>query len=139
MITGFAIGVVSSLGMLLFVFALAQILKRGGGQKLRARTERITRHLQKAIAELMARADELDQDCRYLGQSTLPEVSQRIAKACGDLSLLQDAVKVIETRIESRNLKTAQEDLLLSLGAANKISLEINELREEIRLRRQSD
>ena len=127
MITGFAIGVVSSLGMLLFVFALAQILKRGGGQKLRARTERITRHLQKAIAELMARADELDQDCRYLGQSTLPEVSQRIAKACGDLSLLQDAVKVIETRIESRNLKTAQEDLLLSLGAANKISLEINE------------
>lgn len=139
MITGFAIGIASSLIMLLAVFAVAQKLKRGGGKGLLAKMKMTTKRLQEAVAELMARADELDQESKFLGAGvTRTDFSQRVAKACSELVLLQDAVKVIEDRIESQDLKSAKEDLVISLGVANKISYEINELREEIRLKRLS-
>jgi hypothetical protein len=138
MMTGLVIGVASSLFTLLVVFAVAQSLKRGGAKELRPRLTSMTRRLQQAVAELLARADDLDQDLRFMGGKTRPETSNRVAKACGDLALLQDAVKVIEDRIASQDLKKAQEDLIISLGVANKLSEEINDLREEIRLKRLS-
>jgi hypothetical protein len=136
MITGFAIGVASSFFMLLIAFAVAQNLKRGGAKELQL--ARMTERLQEGVAELIARADELDQDLKYMGSAARPELSERVAKACGDLVLVQDAVKVVQGRIASRNYKSAREDLLSALGIANKISCEINDLRERIRPKRLS-
>ena len=89
-----------------------------------------------ALSELMARADDADQESKYLGEKLNAEVSEKLSRICSELVLLGDAVRVIESRLESNEIGHAKRDLLISLGAAKKISREIHEVREEIRRKR---
>lgn len=131
MITGFAIGVASTVCALLLAYLIARFAR--DGRTVVPRMERASRRLQDAISELMARANEADQESKYISGGMSDELAQRLSKACSDLVLLADAVKVIDTRIARNELDNARKDLLISLGAANKISTEINDIRSEIR------
>lgn len=138
MMTGFLIGVLSSLALLLFGVVIIRLTRRDRTKDVVEKMERTTKRLQQALAELMSRADEIDQESKFIGESMSPSLSQRLSKVCSDLVVLGDAVKVIETRIEKLELDHAKKDLLISLGAASKISSEINEVRDEIRQKRLS-
>lgn len=135
MMTGFLIGVLSSLALLLFGVVIIRLTRRDRTKDVVEKMERTTKRLQQALAELMSRADEIDQESKFIGESMSPSLSQRLSKVCSDLVVLGDAVKVIETRIEKLELDHAKKDLLISLGAASKISSEINEVRDESTLR----
>ncbi len=136
MLEGFAIGVGACILFLLAVFLLRRSFKNGKTQI--GKMELSTKRLQSAISELMARANELDQESKFLGEAFRPELSSRLAKACEDLVLLGDALNLIEARISRQELDSARDDLLISLGAANKISAEIKQISEEIRHKRLS-
>lgn len=97
---------------------------------------RMSKRLQDALSELMARADDADQESKYLGDSLPALVSEKLSRVCSDLVVLGDAVKVIQSRLESNETDHAKKGLLISLGAAKKINREIDEIREEIRKRR---
>lgn len=129
-ISGFELGVASTMLVLLAATVCFCIVKKNGNSA--ARLILSTRRLQNLLTELMSKADELDQQSKYVNGGLHPELSQKLAKACEDLVLLGDAVKVIETRISQRELDLARKDLLISLGAADKISSEIQEIRSSI-------
>ena len=126
MITGFTLGVASSMILLLVIFVVAQNLKRSGGKNLLPKLEASTKRLQLATADLLARADEIDQESRFVAGGMRPEFSQRLAKACSDLVLLEDAVKVVEARIQTRELNLARQDLLSSLSVARSVRSSTN-------------
>ncbi len=136
MLTGFAIGVASCFVLLLSAFVLRRNSK--SDRNIVSKMEYSTKRLQQAISELLSRVNELDQESKFLKGGMRPELSQRLAKACEDLVLLGDAVNLVETKISRQELDSAKEDLLISLGAANKINGEIKEIREEIRQKRLS-
>ncbi len=136
MLEGFAIGVATCIVVSVFAFVLRSKMKTE--RNALGKMELSTKRLQTAISELMSRADELDQESKFLADGLRPDLSKRLAKACEDLVLLGDAVGLIEARISRQEFESAKDDLLISLGAANKISDEINEIRQEIRQKRLS-
>lgn len=136
MLTGFELGVASTVFVLILAFAALKFSRRDREKLVIEKLEQNTVRLQNAISELMARANEVDQESKYLQGGLDLALSRRLEQACSDLVVLGDAVKVIEARIEQRELKLAKDDLLISLGAADKIRSQINEIREEIRRKR---
>lgn len=120
----------------LFLFVCLKFWKSGDQKLLAERFEASNRRLQDAVSELMARANEIDQESKFLEGGLSADQSERLQKACSELVILGDAVDVIETRLSQRDLKSAEQDLLITLGAADKIRTEISEIREEIRQKR---
>jgi hypothetical protein len=134
MIDGIVLGVIGTVAAFALIFAAVKLSRKESIsiEDLQRKSAR----LRDALSELMARADDADQESKYLGEKLNTEVSEKLSRICSDLVLLGDAVRVIESRLQSNEIGHAKKDLLISLGAAKKINREIHEVREEIRRKR---
>lgn len=139
MITGFIAGVTCSLVFAIAIYLCVRVMDKERKQRLSKLIEASNKSLAEAVSELMARANEVDQETKYLQKGSQPEVSERLGQVCKDLVVLGDAVNVINKRIEQKQLDSAKTDLLISLGAASKISSEINDIRKTIRQKSNPD
>lgn len=133
MISGFAIGVATTLLALLIFFLVQRFsaaAREDRAELLEQMHENYSR-LQTAVSEMLARADEADQESKYL--SKVPaELSRRLSKACSELVALGDKVKLIETRLSRKDANGAGRDILRTLGKANQLSTEIKRIRQEL-------
>lgn len=133
MISGFAIGVATTLLAILILFLVQRFSAAARDRRvdlLEEMQENYSR-LQTAVSEMLARADEADQETKYL--SKIPgDLSRRLSKACSDLVALGDKVKLIEGRLSRKDAGGAGRDILKSLGKANQLSTEIKQIRAEI-------
>lgn len=133
MISGFAIGVATTLLACLILFLVhrfSAVAREQRAEQLEQMQENYGR-LQSAVAEMLARADEADQETKYLRRT--PEgLSKRLSNACSDLVVLGDKVKLIESRLSRKDSGGAARDILRTLGKANQLSAELKQIRGEI-------
>lgn len=134
MVLGFELGVASTLVVLLGALVTVAVLRNRENSSKRLRASVLK--LRALVSELLSRADHLDQESKFVSGGLKPEQSECLTRACEDLVLLGDAVDVIETRIKQKELNLARKDLLISLAAADKISAQMKEIRQEIETRK---
>ncbi len=133
MISGFAIGVVTTLVSILILFLVhrfSAVARENRAELLEQMHENYSR-LQAAVSEMLARADEADQESKYL-EKVPTDLSRRLSKACSELVALGDKVRSIESRFSRKDPNGAGRDILRSLGKANQLSTEIKQIRSEI-------
>lgn len=138
MITGFVLGAFTTLLGLLLIYLMLRFSsaeKERHSDLLENMEENYSR-LQSAVSELLARADEADQESKYLRGRLSPELSRRLSQACTELVVLGDKVKLIESRLSRDDAKGAGRDILKNLSTANRLSAEIKQIRQEIQKRR---
>lgn len=137
MISGFVIGVLTSLIAFLAMYIYLRFF--GGAKERRAdlleKMQGNYHRLQDALVELLAKADEADQETKYLskGSELEPELSKRLSRACSELVVLGDKIKLIEAQLAREDAKGASRDILKTLGTANQLSAELKKIRQEIK------
>lgn len=135
MIIAFAVGVVATLVTVMAAFLAIKFSQNSKLQRedLLERMEENFGRLQSAVTELLARADEADQESKYLRKGLHPELSRRLSKACSELVVLGDKVKLIENRLAKKDTAHAGHEIIKTLDKANRLSSEIREIREAIK------
>lgn len=88
--------------------------------------------LSRVVNHLLARANEVDQESKYIETKMTSQWSQSMANACTQLVLLGDAVKMIEGQILVSDLQASQKSLLESVRIARHLSLSLDGLQAEI-------
>lgn len=74
------------------------------------------------VSELMARANEIDQQSKYLPAETEKEWSAGYERIGGALVVMGDALVLIQERVEEKNVKSAREMILLLCREASLVS-----------------
>jgi AcrR family transcriptional regulator len=86
--------------------------------------------LRTIIMELLAKADEVDQQSKYLGVPST-EWAEELRRACSDLVKLGDRLPEIERLIEEENIRGAREAVLESCRKAVQISRQLDHVRQD--------
>jgi hypothetical protein len=112
---------------------LEQYLKMRRREALRRMNDYNLR-LSRVVNHLLARANEVDQESKYIETKMTSRWSQAMANTCTELVLLGDAVKMIERQIESADLQSCRKSMLESVHIAGHLSLSLDGLQAEMRL-----
>ncbi|HEY9775646.1 MAG TPA: hypothetical protein V6C81_17920 [Planktothrix sp.] len=97
----------------------------------RRRLEQIEEYherLRSVISELLAKADEVDQQGKYLGVPSA-EWTHILRAACSELVKLGDDLPKIEKMLEEQDLNGARDTVLESCRKASKISRQLDSIR----------
>ena len=84
------------------------------------------------ISELLAKANELDQD-RSFAQIVDRELSQIISSTCEQLITLADSISLIDHLLKDGQLETGRHDLLVTCHAADTINKRMEQLRLRVK------
>lgn len=82
--------------------------------------------LRTVVAEMLAKANDLDQARAYLTQDLNRDLTLRIGGACEELVSLGESLPLVDQLLERKNLRAGREHLLLSCRMAEKISKELS-------------
>lgn len=88
--------------------------------------------LQHIVSELLARANEADQDLSYLSSRIDAKYAMRLSVICSKLASLGDSLVDIESNIEARNIADARKKLSETVETAGILSGELQIIRAEI-------
>ncbi len=97
-----------------------------------ARLRDYNNRMGRVISELLAKANELDQD-RSFAQIVDRELSQTISQTCEQLITLADSLSLIEHLLKEGKLDTGRHDLLVTCHAADTIHKRIEQLRLRVK------
>ncbi len=86
------------------------------------------RRLKSVVAGLLTRADDIDQEHGYAGDSQTPGWSRRLGETCNELVVLGDALGAIESHIKKREIREGRAMLLSSCRVAVKLSRQLREI-----------
>lgn len=88
-----------------------------------------SQRLRTVVAELLARANDLDQGSAYLQVEFADErenLSRRIGVACEELVRLGESLPLVDQLLEHRNLASGRQHLLHSCRTATRISNDLS-------------
>lgn len=88
--------------------------------------------LQNIVSELLARANEADQDLAYLSSKVDKKYTVRLSAICSKLVSLGDSLVDIEADIKSKNAAAARSKLSENVEAAKQLSTDLQIIRIEI-------
>lgn len=96
--------------------------------------ERLTDYhsrLRLSVSKMLSRANEIDQEAKYLSSSWSERTKERYTKALEGLVLLGESLVVIEKSFESKQLKKGEWALLRSCRVAIRLSEELDAVESE--------
>ena len=105
-------------------------------QRKRLESEQLAayhRRLKSVVSGLLTRADEIDQEHKYAGDSQVPGWSLHLGETCKDLVVLSDALGTIEVHIRRREVREGRAMLLRSCRIAVKLSRQLGEIQRSAR------
>jgi hypothetical protein len=79
------------------------------------------------LSELLAKANEVDQQAKYLGESAHRH-TEELKNACDRLLALTDALPVIEKTLDEKNLTASRQMLHESTNIAHHVSTQLDAL-----------
>jgi hypothetical protein len=89
--------------------------------------------LKPIVSELLAKANDIDQESKYLTGGVEQNWSSQLVLACSELIVLGDSLTCIEHSLDEGNIRQSKENLLSSLKIAVKVSRELDFLRAKRR------
>ncbi len=87
------------------------------------------KRLHAIVERLLARADEIDQEQKYLPVPAGGNNSTRLARACSELVVLGDSLKMLDVLAESGDLRRLRADLLRCCRVAARLARELEAMR----------
>lgn len=110
---------------------MVQFFQKGAKIEL-TRLRTYTNRLGVVISELLAKANELDQD-RSFAQICDRELSQTISQTCEQLITLADSISLVEHLLKDGQLEEGRRNILITCDAANAINKRLETLRQRIK------
>lgn len=89
--------------------------------------------LKSSISTLLAQANEIDQESRFLIQLHEDNWSHQLTRVLKDLIVLSDGVTALEFRLKSRNASAVRPYLEKSCSIAVKLARQLNAIRAAMR------
>lgn len=93
------------------------------------------RRLKLIVSELLAKANDIDQESKYISQTPDHNWSQRLLASCSDLVVLGNSLHLIEHKLGEGNVKESRESILSSCRIAVRVSTELDGLESSWRYR----
>ncbi|MBI4534311.1 MAG: hypothetical protein HY711_10245 [Candidatus Melainabacteria bacterium] len=124
--------------VLWFGFVAAKYLRQRHQEQLKRLLD-YEKRLKEVVSVLLAQADAIDQESRFLRQAPDCKWSQHLEVACNDLVRLGDKLVVIESYVELGNVGLTRSELLKSVRDAIKLLSELKEIKEKSRILGQSN
>jgi uncharacterized membrane protein YcjF (UPF0283 family) len=90
------------------------------------------KRLHSVVDNLLAKADQIDQEQKYLPQPITLEASKRLGKTCNELVTLTDTLKLIGTQLKAKNVRKARQILLSGCRIAAHANRELDRVRDHI-------
>jgi len=93
------------------------------------------RRLQVLVGELLKRADDLDQESKFLDENALEQSwHDELARVCCDLVALGDTVKEVDILIREKQVKIVRRSLMRSTDMASRIADRLRSMKRSSRL-----
>jgi hypothetical protein len=100
-----------------------------------AMLQQCQRRLQVLVGELLKRADDLDQESKFLEENVLDQSwHDELALVCCDLVALGDAVKEVDILIREKQVKIVRRSLIRSTDMASRIADRLRSMKRSSRL-----
>jgi hypothetical protein len=97
-----------------------------------ARLRDYNNRLGQVISELLAKANEIDQD-RSFAQLADRELSQNISSTCEQLITLADSISLIDHQLKDGQLDEGRRNILATVNAADAINRRMDQLRLKVK------
>ena len=97
-----------------------------------ARLRDYNNRLGHVVSELLAKANEIDQD-RSFAQLADRELSQTISNTCEQLVTLADSIAMIDHQLKDGHLDEGRRNILVTVQAADTINKRMDQLRLKVK------
>lgn len=88
-----------------------------------------SKRLHAVVDGLLAKADAIDQEQKYLPQALDADASRRLGKSCNELVVLAESLKLIDAQIEAGDVRGGRDTLLRCCRVAHHVSGELKTIK----------